>query len=402
MVHRNAPLTPEGRRRLCERVDSGRPVCQVAAEAGVARQTLAKWRARWQEEGEDGLQDRSSRPFRSPNQTDPQVEDLIEYLRRNMKLGPFMLVAELAEFGVTLAASTIHRVLLRRGISRLRDLDVTGENMRQPTHRYEYPVPGGMVHVDVKKIGRIPDGGGWRAHGKGTNEHRASVRGQRPGYAFLHTALDDRSRLSYTEELTDEKSVTAAAFWARAVEFFAAHGIEKIERVLTDNGSCYRGKVFNDALGSTVHKFTKPYRPQTNGKVERYHRTLAREWAYRRAWSSNDERAAALAGFLHHYNYHRPHTALKGRPPVYRTPTVTNLRGCNSRRSHLRSPSGYTGPTDRTRHNDSSDVCGHVLHRLASQLRGDRHCRPPVAIALSPPPGFRSGRRMRWSGVFRR
>ena len=330
MAHRNAPLTPEGRRRLCERVDAGRPVCHVASEAGVARQTLAKWHARWQEHGEDALQDRSSRPYRSPNQTDPQVEDLIEWLRRGMKLGPIMLVAELAEFGYRLAASTIHRVLLRRGISRLRDLDVSGENMRQPPHRYEYPVAGGMVHVDVKKIGRIPDGGGWRVHGKGTDEHRASIRGQRPGYSFLHTALDDRSRLSYTEELTDEKSVTAACFWTRAVEFFAAHGIEKIQRVLTDNGSCYRGKVFNQALGATVHKFTKPYRPQTNGKVERYHRTLAREWAYRQAWSSNDERSAALAWFLHRYNYHRPHTALKGLAPVYRTPTVTNLHGCNN------------------------------------------------------------------------
>ena len=330
MAHRNAPLTPEGRRRLCERVDTGRPICHVAAEAGIARQTLAKRYARWQEDGQDGLQDRSSRPYRSPNQTDPQVEDLIEWLRRGMKLGPFMLVAELAEFGYHFAASTIHRVLLRRGISRLRDLDITGQTMRQPPHRYEHPTPGDLVHVDVKKIGRIPDGGGWHIHGRGSDQHRASKRGPGPGYAFLHTALDDRSRLSYTEELTDEKSVTAAGFWVRAVGFFAAHGIETIHRVLTDNGSCYRGQAFRSALGTTVHKRTRPYRPQTNGKVERYHRTLAREWAYQRPWSSNDERTAALPGFLHRYNYHRPHTALKGRPPVYRTPTVTNLRGCNT------------------------------------------------------------------------
>jgi len=330
VVHRNAPLTPEGRRRLCERVDTGRPICHVAAEAGVARQTLAKWHARWEADGEDGLQDRSSRPYRSPHQTDPQVEDLIEWLRRGMKLGPVMLVAELAEFGVQLAASTIHRVLLRRGISRLRDLDVTGENMREPVHRYEHPGCGDLVHVDVKKIGRIPNGGGWRAHGRGSDGHRASKRGQRPGYVYLHTAIDDRSRLAYTEELADEKSVTAAGFWFRAVEFFAAHGISKIHRVLTDNGSCYRGNAFRAALGPVVHKRTRPYRPQTNGKVERYHRTLAREWAYRQAWSSNEERAAALAGFLHRYNYHRPHTALRGRPPIYRTPTVTNLCGYNT------------------------------------------------------------------------
>jgi transposase InsO family protein len=332
VAHRNAPLTPEGRRRLCERVDAGRPICHVAAEAGIARQTLAKWHARWLLDGEDGLQDRSSRPESCPRRTDPQIEDLIEWLRRGTMLGPVMLVAELAEFGVTMATSTIHRVLVRRGISRLRDLDVNGEDMREKPkpHRYEHPVCGDMVHVDVKKIGRIPDGGGWRVHGKGTDEHRASKRGQRPGYAFLHTAIDDRSRLAYTEELADEKSITAADFWERAVEFFAAHGIERIARVLTDNGSCYRGKEFNNALGSTVHKFTRPYTPRTNGKVERFNRTLAREWAYRQAWSSNDERTAALPGFLHRYNYHRPHTALKGRPPVYRTSVVTNLYGCNT------------------------------------------------------------------------
>jgi transposase InsO family protein len=330
VAHRNAPLTPEGRRRLCLRVDAGRPICHVAAEAGIARQTLAKWHARWLEAGDAGLGDRSSRPARCPGRTDRQVADLVEYLRRNMKLGPVMLVAELAEFGVTLAASTIHRVLVRRGISRLRDLDVTGQQMRHQPRRYEHRGAGDLVHVDVKKIGRIPDGGGWRAHGKGTDAHRASKRRQRPGYAFLHSAVDDRSRLAYTEELGDEKSVTAAGFWSRAVEFFAAHGIDRIHRVLTDNGSCYRGKAFNVALGITSHKFTRPYRPQTNGKAERYQRTLAREWAYRQAWASNAERAAALAGFLHRYNYHRPHTALGGLPPVYRTSTVTNLIGYNS------------------------------------------------------------------------
>jgi len=230
VAHRNAPLTPEGRRRLCERVDAGRPICHVAAEAGIARQTLAKWHARWLLDGEDGLQDRSSRPESCPRRTDPQIEDLIEWLRRGTMLGPVMLVAELAEFGVTMATSTIHRVLVRRGISRLRDLDVNGEDMREKPkpHRYEHPVCGDMVHVDVKKIGRIPYCGGWRVHGKGTDEHRASKRGQRPGYAFLHTAIDDRSRLAYTEELADEKSITAADFWERAVEFFAAHGIERI------------------------------------------------------------------------------------------------------------------------------------------------------------------------------
>jgi transposase InsO family protein len=303
----------------------------VAAEAGIARQTLAKWHSRWEVDGEDGLRDRSSRPACSPNQVDTQVEDVVCYLRRNMKLGPVMLVAELAEFGITLAASTVHRVLVRHGISRLWDLDVTGEAMRTPAVRYEHCCPGDLVHLDVKKIGRIPDGGGWRAVGRGTDAHRASKRGQRPGYAYLHSAIDDRSRLAYTEELGDEKSVTAASFWVRAAVFFAAHGIERIAAVLTDNGSCYRGRTFNDALGDEVkHRYTRPYRPQTNGKVERYQRTLAREWAYQRAWASNQERADALPGFLHRYNYHRPHTALKRLSPIHRTPAATNLSGLNT------------------------------------------------------------------------
>ena len=330
MGHPNAPLTPEGRRRLCERVDSGRPLCHVAAEAGLARQTVAKWHSRWLQGGEAALVDRSSRPASSPRQTDREVEDLVEWLRRGMKLGAAMLVAELKLFGVELAASTIGRILVRRGISRLRDLDVCGETMRVVPVRYEHPVAGHLVHVDVKKLGRIPNGGGWRALGKGTDGHRASKRGQRPGYVYLHTAIDDHSRLAYTEELPDEKGCTAAAFWGRAVAFFAAHGIEDIQRVLTDNGSCYRSAVFNQALGQTKHKHTRPYRPQTNGKVERFNRTLAREWAYRQAWTSNEERSAALTGFLHRYNYHRPHTALRGHSPIARTTVVTNLCGYNS------------------------------------------------------------------------
>jgi len=300
MHYRNAPLTPEGRRRLCERVDTGRPVCHVAAEAGVARQTLSKWHARWRESGPAGLLDRPCRPYRSPNQTDPQIEDLIEWLRRGSKLGPVMLSGALAEFGITLSASTIHRVLVRRGISRLRDLDITGEQLRSPVRRYEYAVAGDMIHIDVKKLGRIPDGGGWRRHGKGTDEHRASMRQPRPGYAFLHTAIDDCSRLAYAEEHPDEKGSTAASFWTRAVAFFAAHGIDDITRVLTDNGPAYRSHHFNTAVASTRtrHRYTRPYRPQTNGKIERFHRTLAKEWAYQQPWNSNSERRDQLPVFL--------------------------------------------------------------------------------------------------------
>ena len=332
MFHRNAPLTPEGRRRLCERVDAGRPICHVATEAGIARQTLGRWHARWRDEHEAGLEDRSSRPHVSPNQTDPEVEARVCALRREHKVGPVQLVGKLAEEDIELPASTIYRILVRHGISRLRDLDVTGEDLREPVIRYEWARPGDLVHVDVKKIGRIPDGGGWRVHGRGSTQHKATGRaksaGARAGYVYLHSAVDDHSRLAYTEELLDEKGATAAGFWERAVKFFRRHGIKRIRRVLTDNGSCYRSLLFNAALtkSRSKHKWTRPYRPQTNGKVERYQRTLAVEWARQRAWSSNAERAAALQAFLDRYNYARPHTALKGRPPASRLPAgVTNL-----------------------------------------------------------------------------
>ena len=329
MSHANAPLTPEGRRRLCERVDAGRRICHVAAEAGIARQTLGKWYARWMEFGEAGLVDRSSAPGRHPNQTPTEVEDLVEAARRKYKVGPVQLVVRLREdHRLDLPASTISAILTRRGISRLRDLDVAGQDLREPARRYEWAEPGDMVHIDVKKIGRIPDGGGWAVHGRGTDQHRASQRVgcKRPGYVYLHSAVDDHSRLAYTEELTDEKGATAAGFWQRAAEFFADHGITTITRVLTDNGSCYRSRVFNDTLAAvgTRHKYTRPYRPQTNGKVERYQQTLSREWARSQAWESNEHRSSVLPAFVTRYNYTRPHTALGGLPPVSRCP-VTNL-----------------------------------------------------------------------------
>jgi transposase InsO family protein len=331
MHHRNAPLTAEGRRRLCQRVDADRPISHVAAEAGIARQTLGRWYARWREEGEAGLEDRSSRPHHSPKQTDPDIEARVVALRRERKVGPVQLVGLLAAEGISLPASTVYRILVRHGISRLRDLDVTGEDLREPVVRYEWAKPGDMVHVDVKKLGRIPDGGGWRVHGRGSAQDKATERaktaGARAGYVYLHSAIDDHSRLVYTEELPDEKGATAAGFWARAVKFFRRHGIRRIHRVLTDNGACYRSWAFATALAAsrTRHKRTRPYRPQTNGKVERYHRTLAREWAYAQAWSSNTERAAGLQAFLDRYNYARPHTALNGKPPTSRLPSVTNV-----------------------------------------------------------------------------
>lgn len=324
--HPNAPLTPEGRRRLCERVDDGRPIAHVAAEAGISRRCLAKWYARWRSHGENGLLDHSSRPHASPARTSEPLADLVEALRRQTKHGPARLAADLKRLhGVTLAPATVHRILVRRGLNRLRDLDPpTSEPMREVI-RYEHDRVGDLVHVDVKKLGRIPTGGGWRLHGIGTAQARASKRtGQgtgKVGYTYLHSALDDHSRLAYTEALDDEKAVTAVAFWHRAAAFFAAHGITPIRCCLTDNGACYRSGTWADALAATgtKHKRTRPYTPRTNGKVERYQGTLAREWAYVRGYASEHERRAALADFLNYYNHERPHAALGGQPPISRT-----------------------------------------------------------------------------------
>lgn len=329
--HPNAPLTPHGRRRLCERIDAGRPISHVAAEAGVSRRCLGKWHARWTEHGEAGLQDRSCRPASSPNSTPADIVEKIATLRKTRKWGPARIAAELRTAGVRIAASTVHRVLHRLGLSRLRDLDPpTGEQLRQAKQAscYQRERPGDLIHLDVKKLGRIPNGGGWRAHGKGSAQDRAARR-QRVGYSYLHSAVDDLSRLAYTEELPDEQGLTAAGFWRRAAAFFTQHGIMHLHRVLTDNGSCYRSRHFRDAVRGTgsKHKRTRPYRPQTNGKVERFHFTLAREWAYVDRYDSQADRSAALRDFLDYYNYRRPHTAHRGQPPASR---VTNLTGQNS------------------------------------------------------------------------
>jgi transposase InsO family protein len=223
-------------------------------------------------------------------------------------------------FHLGLHPSTVHRVLARWGLARLRWLDrATGRVIR----RYEHDAPGDLVHVDIKKLGRIPDGGGHRVLGR-TAGNRNNNKHVRPGYAFLHNAVDDHSRLAYTEIPTDEKKETAAAFWTRAAAYFTSCGIT-VRRVLTDNGSCYRSRLFADALGDTVaHKRTRPYRPQTNGKVERFNRTMLEEWAYARPYRSEAERVEAFADWLHNYNHHRGHTALDGKPPASR---VTNLSG---------------------------------------------------------------------------
>lgn len=301
-MHRNAPLTPEGRLRLCERIAGGWPVSHAAASMGISRDRAYVWWRRYQEEGVAGLEDRSCRPHRCPRQTKASVERRILALRTSRGLGP----ARIAGI-VDMHASTVHRVLERHGINRLSDLDrVT----REPVRRFEMTRPGELVHVDIKKLGRIPKGGGWRAHGRSKRHHGGLAK---VGYAYVHSAVDGYSRLAYSEVLDDERGPTAADFWGRARRFFADNGV-KVDRVLTDNGGCYRSNEFACALQLARHSFTRPYRPQTNGKAERFNRTLLAEWAYVRTWTSEGQRNRGLARWLHVYNHHRHHTAIGGPP----------------------------------------------------------------------------------------
>ncbi|KOU41758.1 transposase [Streptomyces sp. WM6373] len=311
-------MTVFGRRLLVERVRSGRPVAHVAAEMGISRATAHKWIRRWRAEGEAGLHDRSSRPASTPHRTSGEVEAQVCRLRTGRKLGPARIGPVLG-----LPASTVHRILTRHGLNRLAWLDrPTG----QPVRRYERARPGELVHVDIKKLGRIPDGGGHKVMDRRTAmDNKIATTGERKsskpviGYSYVHSAVDDHSRLAYSEVLTDERKETAAGFWQRANAFFAAHGIT-VERVLTDNGSCYKSKLFTQTLTTAgiSHQKIRPYRPQTNGKVERFNRTLLDEWAYQRPYTSNHQRTEALADFLHTYNHHRCHTALDGKPPISR------------------------------------------------------------------------------------
>ena len=245
-------------------------------------------------------------------------------LRWRKRLGPLQLAARCG-----IAASTVHKILTRNRLNRLNYVDrATGE----PVRRYEHQHPGSLIHVDVKKLGNIPDGGGWRFVGRiqGNRNRRSSdglIRSARYhpnlGHAFVHTVIDDHSRIAYAEIHDDETALTAAAVLTRAVAWYAARGIT-VERVLSDNGSAYKSRLWQatcDQLGISVKK-TRPYRPQTNGKIERFHRTMADGWAYNRHYDSEAERRAALAGWVHEYNHHRPHSAIGGKPPISR---LTNL-----------------------------------------------------------------------------
>lgn len=325
MSHRNAPLSETGRLRLARCVvEDGWPLRRAAERFQVAPTTAARWASRYRTLGAEGMADRSSRPRRSPGRTPTRTERRIIKVRVLRRWGP-------ARIGYLLGLhpSTVHRVLTRYGLARLRWLDrPTGRIVR----RMEPARCGDMVHVDVKKLGKIPAGGGWRMLGRTIGKHNARAdrssgrlsADYKPirGYHFLHTAIDGHSRLAYTELLADERKETAAAFWSRANAWFAECGIV-VRKVLTDNGSCYRSHTFAAALGAIEHRRTRPYRPQTNGKVERFHRTLADEWAYARLYRNDAERCQEFTTWLHAYNHHRGHTALGGQPPATRVPNLS-------------------------------------------------------------------------------
>jgi transposase InsO family protein len=328
--HANAALTPRARLRLARLViDDGWPIARAAELFQVAWPTAKRWADRYRDHGPAGMGDRSSRPHHQPNRTPARVVRRIVSLRRRKRLGPVGIGDQLG-----LASSTVHAVLRRCRLNRLSHLDrITGE----PIRRYEHAYPGAMLHVDVKKLGNIPDGGGWRYLGKARGHQNrtatAARTGQRNtrnapniGTAYVHTVIDDHSRVAYAEIHDNETAATATAVLRNAVTWYADRGITTIERVLSDNGSAYRSHLWRDTcteLGITP-KRTRPYRPQTNGKIERFHRTLADGWAFAHFYPDETTRRAALPAWLHHYNHHRPHTAIGKIPPITR---LTNLPG---------------------------------------------------------------------------
>jgi transposase InsO family protein len=313
MAHPNARLTPRGRRLLVERVAGGWTITRAAAAAGISRQSASKWCGRYRREGVPGLVDRRSAVHHQARQHPPERVAALCARRRALRVGPHVLAWESG-----LARSTVYGLLRRAGLNRLDRLEP-----RAPVRRYERARPGELVHLDTKMLGRIGPGGGKRVGGP-----RDRYRGI--GWDRVHVAIDDYSRLAYAEELADEAPATTAGFLWRAWRFYAGHGI-RIERLLTDNGGCYRSTRFAEACDELGlgHRFTRPYRPQTNGKAERLIRTLLAEWAYAEPFADTAERQARLPDFLDFYNRRRPHWSLAGQPPISRVP-VNNLTGKNS------------------------------------------------------------------------
>jgi transposase InsO family protein len=320
MGHRNARLTFHGRRLLVERVrNQGMPVAHVAKAMGISRQCAHRWLDRFDAEGLGGLHDRSSRPLRSPRRTPVEVEDQVVTARLEQRRGPDWLGPELG-----VAPRTVTRILRRHNIPRLYECDpLTGIVIRASKTtavRYERAVAGELVHMDVKKIGRIPEGGGWRLRGREVAGDTSAHKRARIGYDYVHSVVDDHSRFAYTEALSDETAGTTAAFFDRALAAFRDLGVQ-VQAVMTDNAWNYTR---SNALASLLakdgleHILIRPHCPWQNGKVERFNRTLQVEWAYRQPFTSNEERTSALGPWLIDYNYRRRHSALGGLPPVSR------------------------------------------------------------------------------------
>lgn len=310
MPHPNARLTPQGRKLLADRIGAGWTITRAAAAAGISRQTGSKW---WGRSKTGEYADRSSAPRRPAVRHDPDIVAALCTRRQELRVGPHVLAWE-----ARLAPSTAYAILRRHGLGRLDRLEP-----RPPIARYERERPGELIHLDTKQLGRI-DGPGHRVHG----DRRIRQRGI--GWDRVHIAIDDHTRLAYAEELPDESPSTTVGFLERAWRFYAAHGIT-IERILTDNGGCYRSRDFAaacDELG-IGHRFTRPYRPQTNGKAERLVRTLLAEWAYARPFRDTSDRIADLGSYLDFYNHRRPHWSLAGQPPISRL-SVNNPVGKNS------------------------------------------------------------------------
>ena len=325
MSHANAALTPRARHKVGQLVvDQHVPIAEVAARFQCSWPTVKRWADRYS--AGEAMTDRSSRPHRMPAKTGRRTTGRIVSLRLRKRIGPVQLAALTG-----VAPSTAHRVLTRCGLNRLSSVDrATGE----PVRRYEHDRPGALLHVDVKKFGNIPDGGGWRYVGRRQGlRNRAATPGKpknayrnpKMGHAFVHTVIDDHSRVAYAEVHDDETALTAAGVLRRAVAWFATRGITT-QRVLSDNGSPYVSFRWRDTCLELAisHSRTRPRRPQTNGKIERFHRTMADGWGYARCYASEAERRAALQAWIHEYNHHRPHTACGNKPPVSR---LTNLSG---------------------------------------------------------------------------
>jgi len=311
MAHRNARLTPHGRELLCERVEvHGWKLCAAAAAAGVSRQTAGKWLARWRAEGVAGLLDRSSRPLRIALRVVGHLLRRVVLLRLTKRRGPAWIA-----WRTELAPATVYRALRRHRLHRLRLLEP-----RERVVRYTWPHAGDLVHLDTKRLARIGEGGGRRLA-----DYKASTTHRGIGWDYAHVAVDDATRLAYAEELSDERGETGAAFLARALAFFAGHGVE-VRRLLTDNGNPYRSQAFAAAVAERglAHWRTQPFRPQTNGKAEAFVKIVQNGWAYRQPYHSTAERIDALPRFLAYYNGYRPHGGLDGDTPLGRLRSTTS------------------------------------------------------------------------------